>query len=151
MKIFDIEANSSLKEEVRNLYDVTPVGRVLEVYGINKKKNGETFHVHVRFLKLDDVYALANVRDITERKRAEEDIREAQQQLLERQRHETELAEAKLDALRTQLVDQTRLATIGQMSASIAHEIRNPLGAVRNAAYYLKRHVSKDTPNSEAR
>jgi len=36
------------------------------------------------------------------------------------------------------------LATIGQVSASIAHELRNPLGAVRNAAYLLKHHLSKD-------
>ncbi len=58
--------------------------------------------------------------------------------LLDQQRRQTELAEAKLDELSQQLVQQTRFATIGQWTASIAHEIRNPLGAVRNAAYLLK-------------
>ncbi len=67
----------------------------------------------------------------------------AQEALLDHQRRETELAEARLAKLSQQLVHQTRLATIGQMTASIAHEIRNPLGAVRNAAYFLKRHVDK--------
>jgi signal transduction histidine kinase len=65
-------------------------------------------------------------------------------ELRDRQHRETELAENKLEKLRTKLVRQTRLATIGQMTASIAHEIRNPLGAVRNAAFLLKRHVSAD-------
>ncbi|HIF00525.1 MAG TPA: hypothetical protein EYQ63_26855, partial [Fuerstia sp.] len=67
-------------------------------------------------------------------------------ELRDRQHRETELAENKLEKLRTKLVRQTQLATIGQMTASIAHEIRNPLGAVRNAAYYIKRHISSENP-----
>lgn len=35
-----------------------------------------------------------------------------------------------LQNLNTQLVEQERLATIGQMSSTIAHEIRNPLGLI---------------------
>jgi len=79
--------------------------------------------------------------DITIRKRSEEETRQAQLQLVDHQRHETQLAEAKLEELRKQLINHTRLATIGQMTASIAHEIRNPLGAIRNAAFCLKRRV----------
>jgi PAS domain S-box-containing protein len=89
---------------------------------------------------------IAFVIDLTSKKLAEDDVREAQNALLDHQRHETELVEAKLAILSEQLVHQTRLATIGQMTASIAHEIRNPLGAVRNAAYYLKHHVANDNP-----
>ncbi len=70
--------------------------------------------------------------------------RQAQQEIIEIQRRETELAEAKLAELIQQLVHQTRLATIGQMTASIAHEIRNPLGAVRNAAYLMKHRLPDD-------
>ena len=64
--------------------------------------------------------------------------RQARQEIIDFQQRETELAEARLAELSQQLVHQTRLATIGQMTASIAHEIRNPLGAVRNAAYLIK-------------
>ncbi|MBU0616782.1 MAG: hypothetical protein KKI02_03615, partial [Planctomycetes bacterium] len=81
-----------------------------------------------------------------ERVAAEEAARSAQELLLEQQRHETECAAVKLDKLRELLVRQTRLATIGQISASIAHELRNPLGTVRNAAYYLKHHVPGGDP-----
>ena len=77
------------------------------------------------------------VIETTEREQAEQALRKAEEQLLSHQQRENELAEAKLEKLRQQLVDKTRLATIGQMTASVAHEIRNPLGAVRNAAYFL--------------
>jgi signal transduction histidine kinase len=54
------------------------------------------------------------------------------------------LVEAELEKVRRQLVEQTRLATLGQVAGMIAHELRNPLGAVRNAVYYLQHHVVKD-------
>lgn len=82
----------------------------------------------------------------TRRKVAEERSKKWQKELLARKDRETELAQAKLAKVRDELVRNTRLATIGQMTASIAHEIRNPLGAVRNAAYYLKRINNSDNP-----
>lgn len=68
--------------------------------------------------------------DITEQKRAEE----------LRQRHH-ELVQTELEKAKEQLVRQTRLAAIGQVAASIAHDLRNPLGTIRNAQYYLKNRV----------
>ena len=37
-----------------------------------------------------------------------------------------------------QLVRQERLATLGQLAGSIGHELRNPLGVISNAVYFLK-------------
>ncbi len=82
---------------------------------------------------------LSSGEDITERKRTEQRLREQRQS--EKQRIESELAK-----VRDELIRKTRLAALGQVSGSIAHDLRNPLGAVRNASYLLKRRLPKDQP-----
>ena len=64
------------------------------------------------------------IRDITERKRAEEALREAQEQL----------------------VHKEKLAVLGQLAGGISHEIRNPLGAIKNAAYFLNMALEDPDP-----
>jgi signal transduction histidine kinase len=91
-----------------------------------------------------NVYGL----DITEHRKAEKNARDAQEQLIEQQRHEKERVKAELAKVRDKLVRTTRLAAIGQVSASIAHDLRNPLGAVRNASYFLRRRLSKHEPKA---
>lgn len=67
-------------------------------------------------------------RDITERKQAEEALRAANKELREAQE---------------KLVRSERLAAIGQLAGGVGHELRNPLGAIKNAAYYVKGKVAK--------
>lgn len=81
-------------------------------------------------------------QDITEQRRAEATARQSRKELLRRQAREKEEIAAKLEQARAALVEQTRLATIGQMAASISHELRNPLGVMRNSAYYLRNYSS---------
>jgi signal transduction histidine kinase len=44
----------------------------------------------------------------------------------------------RLQQAQDELVRQERLATLGHLSGSIAHELRNPLGVMTNALYYLE-------------
>ncbi|RMF83507.1 MAG: PAS domain S-box protein [Planctomycetota bacterium] len=81
--------------------------------------------------------------DITEQKRVQQTAHAAQAALLERERREKELVEAELARARQSLVRQTRLAAIGQVAASIAHELRNPLGAIRNSAFFLRKRLAE--------
>lgn len=53
-----------------------------------------------------------------------------------------EALEKSLDELRStqdELVRKNRLATLGQLTATVSHELRNPLSAVRTAAYLIAR------------
>ena len=43
------------------------------------------------------------------------------------------------DKLSKELADAQRLADIGTLSATVAHELRNPLGVIRTALYNIKR------------
>lgn len=67
--------------------------------------------------------------DITESKRAEQQMRDAQE-----------------TKIRTE-----RLAAVGRLAASIGHDIRNPLGAIGNAFYYVKKRLSGTGLGEDAR
>jgi signal transduction histidine kinase len=45
------------------------------------------------------------------------------------------------------LFDSEKLAATGRLAASIAHEINNPLEAIKNALYLLANKISQDDPN----
>jgi PAS domain S-box-containing protein len=72
-------------------------------------------------------------RDIAERKKAEIELKAYSERLEEMVEDRTK----ELKAAQKQLVHQERMATLGQLSRGIAHELRTPLGAINNAAYFL--------------
>jgi PAS domain S-box-containing protein len=90
---------------------------------------------------------LVLVQDISDRKKAEEEAMASQQRILDMERLEKEHVQEELTKAKDQLVRQTRLASLGQISAGIAHELRNPLSGIRMAIYYLQRTV----PESESK
>jgi PAS domain S-box-containing protein len=64
----------------------------------------------------------------------------------------TKQAEAKLNQTQTELARVTRVTTLGEMTASISHEVNQPLAAVVNAAGACLRWLDGSTPNlDEAR
>jgi signal transduction histidine kinase len=58
---------------------------------------------------------------------------------------ELRTALTRLRETQEELLRKERLATLGQLSGSIAHELRNPLGVMTNAVYYLDT-VLKESP-----
>lgn len=85
---------------------------------------------------------LAALRDITERKQLEEIRQEYAARLEERVAARTR----ELRAAQEQLVRQERLAVLGQLAGSAGHELRNPLGVIANAVYFLRLVQPQATP-----
>lgn len=111
---------------------------------LQKTADGDAIFVEAAISVLRDqqgehIGFLGVIRDITARKETEKALQTMQEELLAAHHHETQRIEMELQRTRRQLVQQTQLAAIGQVSASIAHELRNPLGSIRNAAYLLQR------------
>jgi PAS domain S-box-containing protein len=99
---------------------------------IHTRRDGTPVVVASRWaLQMDDhgkpIAVLETNNDISERKRAEEALHKAQ----------------------TELAHVTRVATLGEMTASIAHEVNQPLGAVVNNASACLRWLTGQTPNLE--
>ncbi|MBV8095109.1 MAG: PAS domain S-box protein, partial [Acetobacteraceae bacterium] len=100
------------------------------------RKDGSRVPVLVGMASFDETgnQGVSFVLDLTERKRAEAQARESERRYREVQ---TELAHA------------NRIATMGQLSASIAHEANQPIGAALTNAQAALRWLGSEPPNLE--
>ena len=77
------------------------------------------------------IVSLVDISEMTELKRVNDEISRLNIELADNMRR---LKEAQDESLR-----HGRMAQLGQLIATVAHEIRNPLGAVRTASFLLER------------
>ena len=101
----------------------------------------EAFEVTHNFLKIGEKSMLLNARriyreadktqmillaieDITDHKQAELALRNAQEELIRKE----------------------KLVVLGQLAGGVGHELRNPLGAIKNAVYFLNMAIEKPEP-----
>jgi signal transduction histidine kinase len=58
--------------------------------------------------------------------------------------HRVKLRTAELQAAQEEIVRRERLSVLGQLTATVAHELRNPLSAIRNTLFTVKEAVGAD-------
>jgi PAS domain S-box-containing protein len=113
----------------------------LEFRGITKE--GKVLWLHAYAQPLWDpgrtrvVSVIAAAKDVTRRRDAEEQLRSYSERL-----------EEEVDKRTRQLKDSERMATIGQTTTMVGHDLRNPLQAIVNNLYLAKKGVG-GLPSSE--
>ena len=91
------------------------------------------------------IATIAQGFNITERKRMEAEQKSHAEKLEEIVSERTrELREAQ-----DQLVTKEKLAILGKLAGGVGHELRNPLGAIKNAAYFLN--MALETPDPDVK
>lgn len=95
---------------------------------------------------------LVTARDISARKQAEMEIEKLNQELEQRvitRTRQLEAANKELRVAQEELVKRERLSVLGQLTATVSHELRNPLGVIRSSNYFLRRKIKGQDPKTE--
>jgi len=124
--VADIEQGIPI-EELKNIWSTISKGRTVILEGTHKRKEGTLFPVEIHLGRIDfqeSDYFIAIARDISERKRAEEAIKSAQQEVMASQ----------------------KMASIGQLAAGVSHEVLNPLNIL---SVHLQMLTKMQMPNSK--
>ncbi len=119
------------------------IGR--EVTG--QRKDGSMFPLHLAVSEVDagerKLFA-GIIRDISDLKDVESELKQLNVTLDGRVHEQAK----QLHAAQTALLEKEKFATLGRISGGIAHEIRNPLNAIKTSAYYL---LNATAPTEEKR
>ncbi len=94
----------------------------------------EWYNTPVHDLSGEIIGVLSMAQDVSDRKAAENELERYRLQLEDLVKQRTE----QLEVAQQELVQKERLAVLGQLTATVSHEIRNPLGTVANSLYLLK-------------
>lgn len=134
LDMLGIEERTLFENQLSRIIDITPgdVNKILASCGsmidreiVHRRPDGSLIPLSLSLTPITDGKdscsgAVLTIRDLREIKRLEEKIRTSE-----------------------------KLAAIGKLAASVAHEIRNPLSSIRGFARFLS-HVLKDRPDDQA-
>ncbi|MFP4362230.1 MAG: ATP-binding protein [Spirochaetia bacterium] len=83
---------------------------------------------------------IAEGRDITQRKQMQAELEKHKNQLEVLVQERTQ----ELEAAQAELIKKEKFSVLGQLTAIVSHEIRNPLGTIRSSAYILEKRSAKE-------
>ncbi len=142
-----------LLKEINNIPSIFVTGSGDEIVAVKAMKGGaydyiikDPAAVYLEFLPttIEKVLGVYNLEQ--ERKRTVETLHRAYTQLA---RYKTELEEAynKLKESEERLVQSTKMASLGEMGAGIAHELNSPLAGILSLAEVLMKRIGKENLN----
>jgi PAS domain S-box-containing protein len=86
-------------------------------------------------------------KDITDRKLAEEEIYKHREHLEILVEERT----LKLNEAQAELIQGERLATLGKLTATVSHELRNPLGTIQTSLFSIEDSLERNDPSRVSR
>jgi len=110
----------------------------------NKTRDGRIIYCDWHNTPLRDqnglpIGAMSMVRDISDRKVTERQLERYRLHLEELVSERTR----QLEETQAELIEKERLAVLGQLTATVSHELRNPLGTVSNAIFSVRDALQK--------
>jgi PAS domain S-box-containing protein len=113
-----------------------------------QSSEGKVTHVEVvanGYIEDEHRVVQCNIRDITERQSAAQDLRQTNQRL-EGAVTEVHTKTHELATMTQQLWQASKLATMGELAASVAHELNNPLATILLHTELLTDSLAADDP-----
>lgn len=137
----DIKPNYTL-DQFRSLIRPLLASEVekLEFSTVHLRKDGSTYDVDINLQMstyLSKPVLIAIVLDVTQRRIAERQLRRQQDEMQAELQRQVNARTEELRKTQAELVRSEKFSTLGRVSGGIAHEIRNPLNAVKTSAYFL--------------
>ncbi|MEJ2167930.1 MAG: ATP-binding protein [Desulfobacterales bacterium] len=129
------ETDCPLKEVVRNKCQVRKIQTRLMSNGEKRYYEVNIYPIWEKDGKISKFIHIS--RDITQRKREEEEITRRLEQMVEDRTRQ-------LKETHEKLLHQDKMSSLGKLSASVVHEINNPIAGILNLIMLIKRIVEED-------